>query len=103
MTSAGSATDMTVKQQYARVLAPFPRYAAPGVHARNVGSRSFQIFGSGNGDENGMRTLGSFAFTSALLASRDGIEPQGATREQLFDWARSAIGYMCATHRSSPD
>ena len=88
--------------QYARVLTQFPRYAVPGVQARRAGERTYTIFGSGDGDENGMRTLGNFAFASALLAARaDELSLDAATRDQTLDWARSSIGYMCATHRSS--
>jgi len=81
--------------QYARVLGRFPEYAARGVHSRRAGTRTWTIFGSGDGDENGLRTLGSFAFTAALIAARaEDIVPTHATgvAEQCLAWGRSAIG-----------
>ena len=85
---------------YMRVLERFPLFAERGWHADYKGLADVGYFGDGDNGEMGLRSMGNFIFTCALLASDPAYDPKptGVSREKLLDYARKCLRYMTRSH-----
>lgn len=94
---AGNYPDLS---DYMRVLERFPLLAERGWHPDYNGLSDVGYFGDGDNGEMGLRSMGNFIFTCALLASdpRYDPSPSGVSREKLLDYARQCLRYMTRSH-----
>ena len=78
-----------MKDRYARLLAGFDAYAEPGWRS----SGNLPFFGDGSSSENGLRPLGNFIFTAAMLCGQNGVAigPKEEVRARLRERAIAAI------------
>ena len=85
---------------YMRVLERFPLFAERGWHPSHNGLTDVGYFGDGTHGEMGLRSMGNFIFTCALLSSDPAYDsrPTGVSREKLLDYARQCLRYMTRTH-----
>lgn len=85
---------------YMRVLERFPLLAERGWHANYRGLTDVGYFGDGDHAEMGLRSMGNFIFTCALLASDPAYDPRptGVSRAKLLDYARQCLRYMTRAH-----
>ena len=98
-----SAARLDTCAPYIHLLRDFAQYAQAGVNPRQTAEGEFLVFGTGDKDENGMRTLGNFIFTSALLAAEAEAfkaDRPGHDAARMLQWARSALAYMTRCHVS---
>lgn len=89
-------------EDYLTVLQRWPAHASGGFTAGYRGDADLGYFGSGVSSESGMRSLGNFIYTYAVLAQDQRYDPSvsGVDRVQLRRRARMALRYMARTHRS---
>jgi len=91
---------------YRRILARFPSYAVRGWHgaAGSAGVDGEGYFGDPGNEEAGLRTVGNFIFTAALLASDPEIARQSAAGEmvagEMLGRARACLRYATRGHLS---
>lgn len=92
--------DFPAPDDYMRVLQRWPAYAQGGFTHGYRGHEDLGYFGGGEADEQGMRPLGNFVYTYALLAGDERYDPSvsGISRAQLSRDARQALRYMARTH-----
>lgn len=85
---------------YMRVLERFPLFAERGWHPNYKGLPDVGHFGDPNHGEMGLRSMGNFIFTCALLASDPTYDPKpsGVSRDRLLDLARQCLRYMTRSH-----
>lgn len=85
---------------YMRVLERFPLFAERGWHPNYEGLSDVGYFGDGTSAEMGLRSMGNFIFTCALLASDPSYDPRptGVSQAQLLDYARQCLRYMTRAH-----
>lgn len=85
---------------YMRVLERFPLFAERGWHPNYRGLEDVGYFGDGDHGEMGLRSMGNFIFTCALLASDPAYDPRptGVSQEKLLEYARQCLRYMTRSH-----
>jgi len=85
---------------YMRVLERFPLLAERGWHANYNDLPDVGYFGDGSHAEMGLRSMGNFIFTCALLASDPAYDPRqtGIGRDRMLDYARRCLRYMTRAH-----
>ncbi len=93
--------NMPTDADYLRVLSAMPRYGERGFHSHDDGGLRGH-FADGGSEENGLRTNGSYLFTTALLASDPGYDAAigGVSQDQLLARARAVLCYMLDGHRT---
>jgi len=85
---------------YMTVLSRWVAHAERGFVSGYSGLSGAGFFGDGRSGENGMRSLGNFIFTYALLATDSRYDPAlgGVNAAHLAERARAALRYMTRTH-----
>ena len=82
---------------YRDILSRFPRYADRGWHPDPLGDPLVGYFGGRGSEEDAIRSLGNYAFTSSLLASRD---PDDGL---MLGRARASLRYLTRGHRTGEE
>lgn len=92
--------DFPSPDDYMMVLQRWPAYAQAGFTHGYRGHEDLGYFGGGESDEQGMRSLGNFVYTYALLAGDERYDARvsGISQAQLARRARQALRYMTRTH-----
>jgi hypothetical protein len=85
---------------YMRILERFPLYSERGWRKNYLGDPQLGYFGDPNHEANGLRTMGNYVFTTALLASDPSYNPavSQVSAATLLDRARCGLRYMTRSH-----
>lgn len=85
---------------YMQILEQFALYSERGWKGNYLGDRQLGYFGDPSNDEDGMRSMGNYIFTTSLLASDLAYNPSRSSVQQsvLLNRATCCLNYMTRSH-----
>lgn len=88
------------ESDYLRILEQFPLYSERGWHKNYLNDPQLGYFGDSSSDENGLRTMGNYIFTTSLLSSSGEYDHSisGVDSLTLLERAKCCLNYMTRSH-----